>query len=93
MSDGRISVGAELGPISAQVVVELDPAGRVASVYASDRPRAVGKAFVNTPWQGSFSDYRMHEGRQIPSCAEVAWTLNGIRVVCWQGQIENWCAD
>ena len=88
MSEGRISVGAELGRISAEVFFELDSAGRIATVYAPDRPRAVGRTFVGTPWQGSFSDYRMHEGRQLPFFAEVAWILDGMRVVCWRGCIE-----
>jgi hypothetical protein len=86
----RLVVSIDAGEGAASVTLGLDGDGRIASTYAPDRPRAVGHAFVPTPWQGRFFDYRLHEGRWLPFRGEVGWLLHGANVVCWEGLITNW---
>ncbi len=33
----------------------------------------VGKDIVMAPWEGRWSDYRLHDGMQVPFTGEVAW--------------------
>jgi hypothetical protein len=88
----RLVVRGEIGSVVAQLTLELDSSGRVASTFAPDRPRAVGKALIPTPWRGRFFDYRLHEGRWIPFGGEVGWVTDGSDEICWQGKIERWTA-
>ena len=85
-----LAVSAGLGEAAPQVSLSLDGDGRIAGAYALDRPRSVAATSVPTPWRGRFSDYRIHEGRWIPSAGEVAWEIDGKPVVYWQGTIETW---
>jgi hypothetical protein len=87
---GRIAVAAGEGEAAGEVVLELDEAGRIASAFAPDRPRAVAGGFVPTPWRGRFSDYRRHAGRWLPFSAAVGWELEGREVVVWEGRVTGW---
>ncbi len=89
---GRFVVRVDLGGVAVAVVLSTDEEGRISEAYAPDRPRAVGKSFVPTPWRGRFGDYRTHEGRRIPFSGEVAWLIDGEEVVCWQGELQGWSA-
>lgn len=91
-SDGpdRLIVGAGSGDTAAEVTFTLGTDGRVAGVFAPDRPRAEKNSFVPTPWQGRFRDYRHHLGFWLPFAAEVGWRLNGDDVICWEGQMQSW---
>ncbi len=86
----RLIVSAGAGESAAEVTFALDSAGRVASVFAADRPRSVKNSAVPTPWQGRFTDYRQHLGFWLPFAAEVSWTVEGQQFVYWEGQIERW---
>ena len=88
-ADGLVVTAGE-GPCRADVTLRLDQDGRIASASAPDRPRAVGRTFVPTPWRGRFLDYRFHEGRWLPFRGEVGWILDGREVVCWEGALTTW---
>ncbi len=79
-----VSVGA------AQVTLLLDDRGRVAATYAPDRPRAVGKRFVPTPWKGYYAGYTMASGLWLPQEARVAWVLDGAELTCFEGRVDDW---
>lgn len=86
----QFTVTANLGLTTGSVTFTLDSAGRIASAYAPDRPRAVGGRFVQTPWRGRFGDYRHHEGYWLPFQGEAAWIVDGTDVVCWEGTLQTW---
>jgi len=91
-SDGpdRFFVEASSGEVSAEVMFTLGSDGRIASVFAPDRPRAEKGRFIPTPWQGRFYNYRPHLGFWLPFAAEVGWRLDGVDVICWEGQMQSW---
>ena len=91
-SDGpdRLIVGAGAGDAAAEVTLTLDGDGRIASVFAADRPRGVKDTFTLTPWQGRFTDYRQHKGFWLPFSGEVSWTIGASTFVYWEGRIEGW---
>jgi hypothetical protein len=51
---------------------EIGSDGRPLSCRA-DRPRAVGKRAVVTPWSGTFAEPREWEGLRVPTRLEAAW--------------------
>ncbi len=85
-----LAVSAGVSDVTAEVTFSLDTDGRIASVFAPDRPRAVKDSFIPTPWQGRFSDYRQHLDFWLPFSAEVSWQLDGADVVCWEGRMQSW---
>lgn len=91
-SDGpdRLIVGAGEGETGVEVTLGLDGEGRVATAFAPDRPRAVKKTNVPTPWGGRFADYRLHDGLWLPFAADVSWTIDGAAFVYWEGRMETW---
>lgn len=91
-SDGshRLIVSAGVGDTAAEVVFTLDGDGRIASIFAADRPRGVKDTFTPTPWEGRFTDYRQHHGFWLPFSGEVSWTIGGSAFVYWEGRIESW---
>ena len=89
-SSNRLAVCAGVGENACEVILGLDSQGRIASAYAPDRPRSAVPPCLPTPWSGRFSDYRCRDGRWIPTAGEVAWEIDGMQVVYWQGQVESW---
>jgi hypothetical protein len=89
----RLIVGAGVGETEAEVLLTLDSDGRIASVFAADRPRGVKDTFTPTPWQGRFTDYRQHQGFWLPFSGEVSWTIGASAFVYWEGHIEGWEAQ
>jgi hypothetical protein len=83
-------VSAVAGETASEVVLSLDSDGRIVGAFAPDRPRSATAPFLPTPWRGSFSDYRHHDGIWIPFAGEVAWEIDGKEEVYWQGRIETW---
>jgi hypothetical protein len=51
----------------------FDDAGLISSFRAASRGGMVGKAMVQAPWEGRFSDYQSHDGMLVPFAGEVAW--------------------
>lgn len=83
-------VSAGAGESAAEVVLTLDGEGRIAGVFAPDRPRSVKAPFLPTPWRGRFSDYRRHDTMWLPFAGEVAWEIAGKETVYWQGRVRQW---
>lgn len=86
----HLAVSANAGDVAAEVTFDLDTDGRIAGVFAPDRPRAEKNSFIPTPWRGRFDRYRHHQGFWLPFSAEVSWQLNGEYVVYWEGQMQSW---
>jgi hypothetical protein len=89
----RLIVSAGKDDAKAEVALTLDGDGRIASVFAADRPRGVKDNFTPTPWQGRFTDYRQHHGFWLPFSGEVSWTIGASAFVYWEGCIESWEAQ
>jgi hypothetical protein len=89
----RLVVGAGDGATAAEVTLTMDTDGRIATAFAPDRPRSADEPTLPTPWQGRFSDYRLHLGRWLPFAGEVAWEIGGKAEVYWQGRIETWVTE
>jgi hypothetical protein len=85
-----LRVSATHGGVRAYVDFSLGADGLVATAFAPDRPRLEGRTTVERPWTGRFTDYRTHEGRQLPFMAEVAWTVDGREAPCWRGAMQSW---
>ena len=65
----------------------FDAAGKIASVFAPDRPRMIAGKTVPTPWRGTFTDYEQRNGMLIPTRAEVAWLLPAGAKPYWRGHL------
>jgi hypothetical protein len=87
LSSTCLRVGATVGAVSAHVDLTLGADGLVASAFTSARPRLEG---AEHPWCGRFSDYRLHEGRQLPFTAEASWTIDNQETVYWRGTMQSW---
>jgi hypothetical protein len=59
----------------AAVRLHFDDDGDFVAASAQDRPRAVGKAVVPTPFAGEFGDYELFDGIRLPTTAAVRWEL------------------
>ncbi len=70
---GTLQATFDDGKTRASVELSVDAEGRVLRGSAPGRPRAVGKAVVETPWSGAFGEYRRFGGFCVPTEAEVAW--------------------
>jgi len=85
-----LHVGAGSGGDAAEVRLSLGADGRIASIFASDRPRSARPPILPTPWQGGFSDYRQREGRWIPYSGQIGWQIDGVELLYWRGQLTDW---
>jgi len=73
------------GPLLLRVVDRVDPTGATLEIdlnvdgrplaCRADRPRAVGKKTVLTPWSGSCPDFKEWEGMRVAAQLEVSWHL------------------
>ena len=52
-----------------------------------NRPRAVGKSSIETPWVGEFSNYGVVGGARVPTRAEVRWDLPKDAFVYFRAQV------
>lgn len=69
------------------VLLHFDDAGDVVAASCEDRPCAVGKSSIDTPWIGEFSNYGVLAGVRVPRRAEVRWNLPEGPFVYFRGQI------
>ncbi len=75
------------GKTSALVDFDVDGEGRVLSVSVASRPRVLGKLVVDTPWSGTFGEYREFNGMRVPTAAEVSWHLPEGPFTYWRGRV------
>lgn len=89
---GTDELAVSCGPTAMQteVILKLNPDGRVASATAQDRPRSTKAPYLPTRWHGVFSDYRHQYGRWVPFAAAVSWIIDGQDVPYWRGRLSNW---
>jgi hypothetical protein len=80
------------GKTQCYVDLEVDAEGRVLGAGAPNRPRGLGNTFVETPWRGTFAEYRTFDGLRVPTCAEAAWLLPEGSFTYFRGIITNFQA-
>ena len=61
------------GPLTVTLLFRFDAAGLIASFRAEARGAGVGKDMRMLPWEGRWSDYRLHGGMTLPFTGEVGW--------------------
>ncbi len=76
----------------AAVRLHFDDDGDIVAASAQDRPRAVGKAVVQTPFAGEFGDYELFDGIRLPTTAAVRWELSDGPFVYFRGRITSFAA-
>ncbi len=87
VSPNRLRATFDNGKTSGVLDFDVDGEGRVLSVTVASRPRVVGKLVINTPWSGTFRDYRECDGRRVPTAAEVTWHLPEGPFTYWRGRV------
>lgn len=61
------------GPITLTLLFRFNEAGLISSFRAESRGGMVGNKMVMAPWEGTFSNYHLHDGVLVPFTGEVAW--------------------
>jgi hypothetical protein len=74
--------------VTVSVDFHFGPRGEIVRATA-DRYRDVDGVGVLTPWAGSFGDYAVLDGMQVPMHGEVAWELPEGTLTYWRGHIER----
>ena len=59
----------------------------VAAIFAPKRWRKSGRDYVQTAWEGHFTDYTERGGMLVPAAAEVGWHISGEWRKVWTGRI------
>ena len=82
-----VDVAAESPSGSVTVTFAFDSHGDIVGMRAEDRPMAVSRTTVPTPWLGTYDKYRQFGEYRIPSYGEVGWLLPAGLFVYWRGAI------
>jgi uncharacterized protein DUF6544 len=80
----EVSAGSPADPARVGLIFED---GDVTRIEAHDRPRAAGRRFVPTRWEGRCSAYRKIGGCRIPTRAAVSWLLQDGPFEYWRGSV------
>jgi len=88
LDEWSVEVAAHVGGERLVVRVEFDAAGIVRTSSAMRR-RKSGKAWVPTPWGGTFSEYKVLGGIRIPTAGQAYWELPEGRYVYWRGTVTS----
>jgi hypothetical protein len=84
-----VEVATVVAGSRAAVRLHFDDDGDIVASSAPDRPRAVGKEAVPTPFAGDFSDYHDFGGIRVPTTAAVRWELSDGPFVYFRGRITS----
>ncbi|PZD71157.1 hypothetical protein C1752_07885 [Acaryochloris thomasi RCC1774] len=87
------SVEVAAGPERAAVRFDFDLNGNIVRSSAPDRPRLVEGQEIETPWFGTFADYKVLGGYRIPTRGEVSWLLEDGPFCYWRGRITQLDVD
>ncbi len=87
LNPSAIEVSVEAGQKRVAVRFDFNQDGDIIRSSAPDRPRLVGDQEIETPWFGTFSDYKVLEGYRIPTWGEVSWLLEDGPYCYWRGRI------
>lgn len=87
-TDSAVATLADAGN-TVSLEFRFDRDGDVASIYTPARWQRHGEGYRQCPWEGHFSDYRLHQGLRIPFKAEVGWHASGALGIVWRGEIDR----
>lgn len=91
--DGEtVEVATVVASSRAAMRLHFNEAGDVVRASAPDRPRAVGRDAVATPFVGEWGDYESFDGVRIPTTAAVRWELDDGPFVYFRGRITSFSA-
>jgi hypothetical protein len=88
----RLRVAFNDGRTQAAIEFEIDHDGHVRGGAALGRPRMVGKSIVETPWSGTFAEYRMFDRIRVPTSVEATWHLAEGPFTYWRGHVTEFRA-
>ena len=89
LAEDRALATIEDRGVTASVEFRFGGDGLPLSVFAPDRPRAVGNANVPTPWEATLSAWGPRNGMRVPSAGEVAWLLPEGRLSYYRGRVKS----
>ena len=75
------------GNTSVSLEFRFGEAGEVTGIYSPGRYRKSEGAFIKSPWEGRFRDYRDCAGMRVPHYGEVGWFDRGSLQLVWKGWI------
>lgn len=75
------------GPLTLTLLFGFNEAGLIDSFRAEARGAGAGKEMVMIPWEGGFSNYRVHDGMTVPFAGEVAWVRSDGRKSYFLGSV------
>jgi hypothetical protein len=78
-------------PAGATIDIEIGDDGRLLGCRA-DRPAAVGKKAVMTPWFASCADFREWEGLRVPTRLEACWHPSEDPFIYFRAEITSFTA-
>lgn len=81
------------GPHTLTLLFRFNDAGLIGSFRAEARGAMAGKEMVMIPWEGSWSDYRCHDGMTVPFTGEVAWVRPEGRKSYFRGTVTSLTYD
>lgn len=84
----RVEATLHTGEHSVQLTFEFDAHGDIVR-SSGTRARQVGKAHVDTPWEGLYADYRLVDGIRIPTRCEARWLLDSGSFPYWRGTMTS----
>ena len=85
-----VMVGLGTGNTRTEVTLHLNKAGLVESMNAASRGAQFDDKIIDLPWGGNFKKYKIIDGRNIPTEAEVYWVIDGKKFVYWRAKITQW---
>jgi len=93
INEHTLAVATGEGARRCEIRLILDESGDPIRVEADDRPYMEGSSFTARQWFGRGGDYRMVNGRRIPTRGEVGWILDGVEFVYGRFRIESWLLE
>jgi len=73
VDDGSANATVADGPLTVTLLFRFNAAGLIDSFRAEARGHGVGPEMRMLPWEGHWSDYRVHGGMTLPFTGEVGW--------------------
>ena len=92
VDDRSVEVATNVDGERVAVRLHFDDRGDIVAVAAPDRPRAVGRGVVPTPFSGGFTDYQHVGAVRLPTTAEVRWELPDGPFVYFRGRVTSYAA-
>jgi hypothetical protein len=92
VDDKTVEVATAVAGSRAAMRLHFDDAGDIVAASADDRPRAVGKGAVSTPFAGEFGDYEIFDGVRLPTMAVVRWELADEPFIYFRARITSFAA-